>query len=328
MSDPWYLVADIGGTNARFAAFQGRQKMDVQVFDSKRGGDLLEMAETFCQEAFPEPPLVAVVAAAGPVKDNALQLTNANRSLCGAELQDATGAQQAFIINDFAAAAWSTLVIPAENLTVLSAGDTDDSGTRLVVGPGTGFGVGALAYVDGGYHGISGEGGHVGVGPRNQHEFKIFEALKQLWPDVFFGDALTAEAEALLSGTGLPFLYQAVQTANEAAGPALDPREIFEKARDGSDPIAVETIKIFKTRIAQVSADLALAFGASGGVYFVGGIAMKNPWIFDDAFLEAFQSGGRFARQRKAMGVYLVNEPDFGLLGAHRYMEEASSKAN
>ncbi|GGE62214.1 glucokinase [Actibacterium pelagium] len=328
MSDPWYLVADIGGTNARFAAFHGRRKMEVQVFDSKHGGDLLDMARKFCQEALPETPTVAVVAAAGPVKDNALHLTNANRSLCGSELREATGAQQAFIINDFAAAAWSTLVIPPENLTILSEGEDSDPGTRLVVGPGTGLGVGALAYVDGSYHGISGEGGHVGVGPRNQHEFKVFEALKSLWPDVFFGDALTAEAEGLLSGTGLPYLYRAVQLAHQADGPALDPREIFAKARDASDPFAVETIDIFKTRIAQVSADLALAFGARGGVYFVGGIAMKNPWIFDDAFLEAFHSGGRFTKQRKAIGVHLVNEPDFGLLGAHRYMEEASKRSS
>lgn len=321
MTEHWYFVADIGGTNARFAAFHGARMMETAVYDTKQGDDLLEMARDFTRSAFPEPPLVAVAAAAGPVKDNALQLTNANASLSGDDLGHATGAKQAKIINDFAAAAWSTLAVGPGDISRISGAEAPGPATRLVIGPGTGLGVGVLVCADGAYHSVSGEGGHIGASPRSRYEVEVFAALRTLWPDIFFGDTLVIEAEGILSGTGLPYLYQAVQNVEGADGPVPDPRGIFEGARNESDPVAIKTIGIFKAHLGQIAGDLALAFGASGGVYLVGGIAMKNPWMFDAPFVTAFTSGGRFTKEREVLPLYLVNEPNFGLIGAYKYVE-------
>ncbi len=324
MSDPWYLVADIGGTNARFAAFHGNRQVDLVVHDTKRGGDLLSMAKAFCERAFPKPPVVAVAAAAGPVKNNALKLTNANQSLCGEDLKQATKAREAYIINDFSAAAWSSLAVGPEDVLPLSGTLSPRPGTRLVIGPGTGLGVGALVYANGQYNSVPGEGGHIGLGPRNRYEVEVFDALRKLWPGVFFGDAMAIEAEGFLSGTGLPYLYRAVQEVEGLDGPALDARDIFDAAKNATDTAAVKSIEIFKTHLAQVAGDLGLAFGADGGVFFVGGVALKNTWMFDDQFLAAFHQGGRFTAVRESFGLYLVNRSDFGLLGAHKFAEIVS----
>lgn len=328
MSEPWYLVADIGGTNTRFSAFQGAKLQALTVYDTKQGGALLAMAQEFCQQNFPTPPLLAVAAAAGPVENNALKLTNADQSLCGTDLAATTGAQRAFVINDFSAAAWSTLALGPEEMQVLHDVEADATGNRLVIGPGTGLGVGALIYSEGGFHSVSGEGGHVGLSPRNGFEVELFKALRSLWPEVFFGDALTVEAEALLSGTGLPYLYCALQKVECQTGEPLTPHEILNTAFTATNPVAIKAVEIFKSRLAQVAGDLALTFGASGGIYFVGGIATKNPWIFDETFLSGLHDGGRFSSQREKFRVNLVTSKNFGLIGARKFAEVKAMQAD
>lgn len=328
MSEPWYLVADIGGTNTRFSAFHGASQKALTVYDTKQGGCLLAMAETFCQESLPAPPLLAVAAAAGPVENNALKLTNADQFLCGNDLAATTGAQRAFVINDFSAAAWSTLALNPEEMQVLHDVAADATGNRLVIGPGTGLGVGALIYSEGGFHSVSGEGGHVGLSPRNRFELELFTVLRALWPEVFFGDTLTVEAEALLSGTGLPYLYRALQKVECHTGKPLHPHEILNAAATGANPLAAQIVDIFKSRLAQVAGDLALAFGASGGIYFVGGIATKNPWMFDETFLSGLHNGGRFSGQRENIRVNLVTTNNFGLIGARKFAEAKAMQSN
>ncbi|MCI5039083.1 MAG: glucokinase [Donghicola eburneus] len=318
MPDTFYIVADIGGTNARFAAFQGAQQIKLVVYDTKGGMDLLSMAEAFSAD-LPSKPAVAVAALAGPVQGNSGRLTNANQTLHGNDLGNVTGASQAHIINDFAAAAWATHTVRNSDLSVLIGPSTPEQGTRLAIGPGTGLGVGTLIHAEGRSFAVPGEGGHIGIAPNGRFENEVFQALRKLWPDIFFGDAQIIEAEGILSGTGLPFLYEAICQVLDVTCDGLDGRAIFEAARNGSNSAAVETVKAFKTHLARVAGDLGLATGATGGVYMLGGIALKNPWIFDDIFVSAFREGGRFTQAREAMGLYLLNCEDFGIQGAYRY---------
>lgn len=315
------LAADIGGTNVRLGAYQGDRLMARAQFSTKRDGALLDLISGFAAE-MDLPPEVVVVAAAGPVADNRVELTNAKQSLCGAELRAATGASEAQIINDFAAAAWASLSPAPEDLVTLQGASTPPEGTRLVIGPGTGLGVGALARVGNSYASVPGEGGHIGISPRSRAEVEVFEALKPIWPEIFYGDALAIEAEGMLSGTGLPYLYRAVQSVRGGGSDAPDAAEIMQRAKSATDPIAVEVISMFKSHLAQVAGDLCLAFGAEGGVFLVGGVAMKNAWLFDEDFLSAFRAGGRFTEERANRSLYLLNVENFGLLGAQTYAKQ------
>jgi len=164
---------------------------------------------------------------------------------------------------------------------------------------------------------------HTLAGPRNRVEVEAFEALRKHWPDVAFGDTLTLEAEAILSGTGLPLLYCAVQEVEGICTTHIQPETTFKTARTGADPIAEMVVTIFKAHLAQIAGDFGWAFGAEGGIFFTGGIALKNPWLFDDDFVSHVQAGGRFTQQRTALNLYLFQRSDFGLLGARNYARHA-----
>lgn len=86
MKDPWHLIADIGGTNARFSALSGSQLGAPVTYDTRQGESLLSMARRF-SDGYRSPPKKVVVAAAGPVIDNTVQLTNASQSLSGSDLR-------------------------------------------------------------------------------------------------------------------------------------------------------------------------------------------------------------------------------------------------
>lgn len=317
------LAADIGGTNVRLGAYHDGALVGSARFSTKTDGALLNLMHGFA-EGMAMPPEVVVAAAAGPVANNAVELTNAKQTLCGAELQDATGAKEARIINDFAAAAWATLAPLPEHLQVLQGAETPPEGTRLVIGPGTGLGVGALAHVEGRYASLPGEGGHVGIAPRTRQELEIFEALRAHWPEVFFGDSLVIEAEGILSGTGLPFLYRAVQDVHGGGVSAPDAADIMRLAKHQEDTCAVTTVEVFKAHLAKVAGDQALALNAAG-VFLVGGVAMKNAWLFDAAFVSGFGKGGRYDAERSALNLYLLNVENFGLEGAHTYAEQLAA---
>jgi len=316
--EPWYLVADVGGTNARFAAFQGDRQVAFATYETAECGDLLATAKAF-SEAHAVQPAIAVVAAASPVRGNAVTLTNANHSFSGAELKAATGAAQAYVINDFAAAAWATMDPDPADVKVLAGEASLAPGTRVVIGPGTGLGVGALVFDGTSYQSVTGEGGHIGVGPRDHYEVRVFDALREIWPEVFFGATLILEAEGLLSGTGLPMLYRAVQKVERLSATAPTSADICARARAGSDTIASKTIDIFKAHLAQAAGDLGLVYGANSGVVLMGGIAQKNPWLFDDAFVAMVGAGGRFSTARQGLNLYLLEHADAVLFGAHTF---------
>ncbi|MGV6847899.1 MAG: glucokinase [Marinibacterium sp.] len=314
MTTPWLLAADIGGTNVRLAAFEGDTARAWEEHGTANATDLPGLFAAFARSVG-TPPALVVAAVAGPVSNNAVQLTNARQALSGADLAHATGALQAHLINDFVAAAWATAAPAQEDITCLQGAPLPPGGLHLVVGPGTGLGVGALYQHDGVTRALPGEGGHIGLAPQSRAEIEIFEAFRTLWPDVFFGDSLTCEAEAMLSGTGLPYLYRAVQRVTGDTSPPLDARDVLNAARTGSAAAAGPACTLFRTHLGRVAGDLGLAFGATS-VFMVGGVAAKNPWLFDDSFLAAFCQGGRFTGMREAMNVYLLHNARFGLQGA------------
>ena len=296
----------------------GGATLATEQHDTRGARELADIFGTFAAERGSAPELVAA-AVAGPVSDNRVQLTNAAKSLCGEDLKRTTGAAEAWLINDFGAAAWATARVAPEDLLCLQGAPAPtDEGIHVVVGPGTGLGVGTLIFRNGVHTAMPGEGGHVSLAPNSREEVEIFEAFRALWPETFFGDGLTCEAEAMLSGTGLPLLYQAVQAVMGDTGPHLDAKGVLTAAQEDRSPVAHRVAMLFKSHLARLAGDLGLASGADS-VFLVGGVATKNPWLFDDSFVDGFNQGGRFTRLRGEMNLYLLRNPDFGLLGAHNY---------
>ncbi len=326
MHDHWNLVADIGGTNTRLGVVTNGTLTDLRKSPTGSLPEFLAALHDLCAE-IGTPPRAVVAAGAGPVRNGTIRLTNANLDLSEADIATATGADHTFVINDFTAAAWSVAEITGDDVQALQGGPTPPKGTRLVVGPGTGLGVGALLYSEGHYHTVSGEGGHVGLSPRTRDEVDVFEAARRIASECFFGDSLTLEAEMFLSGTGLPILYRAVgMAAGQPDTPALPARDILQAARDGSDPLAMRAAQIFTTHLGAVMGDMAVTVMPTGGVFLVGGVAEKNRWLFGDDFLAAFNAGGRFDALRQGFGVYVSEQAEFGIVGANNFCKNALAR--
>ncbi|WP_170330563.1 family 1 glycosylhydrolase [Ruegeria arenilitoris] len=326
MHEHWNLVADIGGTNTRLGVISNGKLTDLRKYPTGTLPELLEAFHSLRDEIGTDPRAV-VAAGAGPVKDGTIRLTNANLDLSEHDIGKATGAQHTFVINDFTAAAWSVAEITGDDVEVLQGAATPPRGTRLVVGPGTGLGVGALLYSEGRYHTASGEGGHVGLSPRHVDEVEVFRAARHISPDCFFDDTLVLEAEMFLSGTGLPILYQAAgMAAGQANTPVRSARDILEDARAQTDPIAVKAAHMFTTHLGAVMGDLAVVLIPSGGVFLLGGVAEKNRWLFKDAFRDAFNAGGRFSDLRRSFNLYVSEQDEFGIVGANNFCKSALAR--
>ncbi|CUH41885.1 Beta-glucosidase A [Ruegeria atlantica] len=326
MHEHWNLVADIGGTNTRLGVISNGQLTDLRKYPT---GSLQELLDAFhsLRDEIGTDPRAVVAAGAGPVKDGTIRLTNAHLDLSESDIGKATGAQHTFVINDFTAAAWSVAEITGDHVEVLQGAETPPVGTRLVVGPGTGLGVGALLYSQGRYHTASGEGGHVGLSPRHEDEVEVFKAARHIAPECFFDDSLVLEAEMFLSGTGIPILHQAASmAAGQTDAPRRSAKDILQDALAESDPIAVKTAHMFKTHLGAIMGDLAVAYMPTGGVFLVGGVAEKNRWLFKDAFRDAFNAGGRFSDLRRSMSLYVSEQDEFGIVGANNFCKSALAR--
>lgn len=324
--DHWNLVADIGGTNTRLGVVTNGELTELYKFPTGRLADLRTALHSV-RDTVGTDPRAVVAAGAGPVRDGIIHLTNADLALSEAELARTTGAKRTFVINDFTAAAWSVADVTSADVAVLQGADTPPAGTRLVVGPGTGLGVGALLYSEGHYHTVSGEGGHMGLSPRHRDEVDVFDAARRIAPECFFADSLAMEAEMFLSGTGLPILYQAVGMAGgQTDTPVRSARDILEDARDGNDAIAVKTARMFTEHLGAIMGDLSVALIPTGGVFLVGGVAEKNRWLFDQDFLNAFNAGGRFDDLRRGMSLYVSELDEFGIIGANNFCKNALAR--
>ncbi|MDF1726830.1 MAG: ROK family protein [Sulfitobacter sp.] len=317
----WHLVGDVGGTNMRLAALDSEGGLSGHV--TYPSGGELAVAQA-CAEFIAGQggqPASIVIAAAGPVKAGMVQFTNVTQSLSETELEGLSPGARVRILNDFEAAAWSLATAGEGDVDLLQGRLDDLEAPRLIVGPGTGLGVGALVWAQGQPQIVAGEGGHVRLAPQSREECGIFEALIEEQPSFRMGDGLAVEAEAILSGLGMPAFYRAVAQAGGHPAPLDRTAEIFAAARTGDDPAAVQAVSLFRDYLGGLIGDLGLAFGAFGGVFVTGGVAQANRWIFDETFMQAVQQGGRYSGLRRTLPVCLYQEPNFGLLGARNYIE-------
>ena len=322
----WNLVADIGGTNTRLGVVTNGELTDLRKYPTGTLADLREALHGLRDEIGTDPRAV-VAAGAGPVQSGTIRLTNADLDLSEDELARATGARHTYVINDFTAAAWSVAEITGDQVEVLQGQLSPPLGTRLVVGPGTGLGVGALLHSEGHFHTVPGEGGHMGLSPRYLDEVEVFDAARRIAPECFFDDSLVLEAEMFLSGTGLPILYQAVGMASGQTNTAArSTRDILRDALDGTDPCAVKTARMFTRHLGAIMGDLAVALIPTGGIFLVGGVAERNRWLFGQDFLRAFNAGGRFDALRQGMNLYIPEQDEFGIVGANNFCRNALAR--
>lgn len=306
------IVADIGGTNARFAiAERHGDKISITDAQSFRAVDfetIRDAADAFL-ESVGATPSRGCFAAAGPLTDKGIKFTNSHWDLQPDEISTSLGLREFSVVNDFHALAAGTPYLPSDGLTLVKDGTPDQAAPIIVVGPGTGLGQALIVPTSDGHKIVTTEGGHVSFAPRSEEEFKVMQFIAREHPRV--------SVERLLSGRGLVNIHRALCALADTPRISLQADEITIAAIERTHPIAGRAVDMFCSLLGQVVGDAVLATGARGGVLLGGGILPKIETIFhESAFVDKFLDKGRMSKYVENVPVSLIVKEGAGLYGA------------
>ena len=306
------LAADIGGTNARFALFEGEAvvretRLSTATYRDDRA--LIRAALT----AVSGRPEAICLAVAGPVHNGRAHFTNARLTIDRATIEDETGVP-CEVINDFHAQAVAVEALAPTELESLGGAEFDSSAPIAVIGPGTGLGEAYLIPDPRGGPALvrSSEGGHARFAPRDERELGLALHLRAA-----YGQHVSVER--VLSGPGLVEIDRYLRgNPISVDAPNEDPAAVItRRALAGSCTIARAAVEIFVGVLGDEAANLALTLGAAGGVYITGGIVPRIASVLrNGGFRRAFVNKGRLGPWLEKVPAWLVMHPDPGLLGA------------
>ena len=314
------LVGDIGGTHARFAlasAAAGDTSLrEPRTYDNADFASGSAAIAAYLRDVGARPtPEFAVLSVAGPVTDGKIHFTNLKWELSEAGLRREVGFKSVRLINDFAAQTLGAPRIAASGLRRLGGPAKGMArGTLAVLGPGTGFGVGAMARDGSSEVVMATEGGHAGFAPADEVELQVWRWLARHHPHV--------SIERVLSGPGLFELYLALAEIQGETATLANEREVHA-AGDAGDALASGALDRFCAILGSTAGDIALSMGARGGVFVTGGVAARLADRLEaGGFRDRFESKGRFVDYMRAIPTHLILEPYAALIGAASLLGE------
>ncbi|NJD57239.1 MAG: glucokinase [Nitrospirae bacterium] len=342
------LAGDIGGTKTILRLVRagtsgpGRAiplltDLFEKTYVSRSFADLVPMVHQFTSDAAESSvsaPSVdsACFGIAGPIVNNASELTNLSWSLSGERLQRALEIPRVTLINDFAAIGYGIAGLQDGQIATLQAATSDPAAPIAVIGAGTGLGEGFLIPGPGGdLRAFPSEGGHTDFAPRSGLEFQLSTYLleKNSLPRV--------SVERVVSGTGIASIYQFFRDTNpgeESSAMAEIYRiwsremgnrektvdlaaEVSKAALAGRDFLCEQTMNLFISAYGAEAGNLALKVLPYGGLYLAGGIAPKILQLLQQgAFMKAFSSKGRMRPLLEKIPVRVILDHRVGLIGA------------
>ena len=318
-----YVVADIGGTNARFALVTGAKGGPYTLSQKrtyKSGGfesfDIL--IATYLDSLEDVRPGAACIAVAGPVQKDIIRVTNLDWEISASRTRRNLNLKSFHLINDFAALAYALPRLAPEDYEHIYQGKTtSERATMAVIGAGTGFGVAGLSPVSHGWEIISSEGGHISFAATTEWEWQLAQRLR--------GPDGHVSVEQLLSGPGLLSLYQYIVKLNGRSSHCDNPADVSSAALANSDIDCVEAVEFFCKILARVAGDVALTMGAQGGLYIGGFIATQlEPFLHKNDFKQMFLSKGPMSHYVEQIPVRLIKSPDAALFGAAAWIDDHS----
>ncbi|MAH04711.1 MAG: glucokinase [Alphaproteobacteria bacterium] len=307
------LVADIGATNARFAIADEsgvHEAITLQCVDHE---NLVDAAEHYMQmiSANTNTPSAGMIAIAGPVQGDVFEMTNHAWRFSIKDTQSKLKFDHFRVMNDFEAIAYAVPSMDKEYIEQIGGAAPRPQGTIAVVGPGTGLGVAGLVWGGDDYIVNPGEGGHVTMPARSFREYELIDQLHYKYRHI--------SAERVCSGKGLVNLYQAIRSFDEISiqdAPDLSPEEIATKALNNECKICVEALDLMYGFLGTIAGNLALTYGAHGGVYIAGGITTKlGDYIHKSRFRDEFVRKGRFENYLAEIPAFLITHDNIAFVG-------------
>lgn len=311
-SYPW-LLADVGGSNARFGwvTGPGAPVSSLRTLSVQEHASLLEAAKVYLSglreaqtgagQTWIEPRHAAIAVATAVAGDEVV-LTNSAWRFSQRELQAALRVDSLRVLNDFEALALSLPGLRADQVRAWAQGAAA-AGCMAVIGPGTGLGVAGVVQTTAGWLALPGEGGHATLAPSDDFEGAVLAHARERFSHV--------SAERLLSGIGLPTLHEAVAAVLSPERPheVLTPEQIVERGLSGQDPVCERTLDCFCAMLGSFAGSVALTLGARGGVYVGGGIVPRlGDYFFKSRFRERFEAKGRFQPYLAGIPTILITD--------------------
>jgi len=300
-----FVVADIGGTNARFALVtknnqleDGTRNLDFENVLVLQGAEYPKFEDAlgaYLETLDGVQPVAACVAIAGPIVGDRVDMTNLPWSFSQKEVCTAFSLNQFEAINDYTALAIATSQIHASGLESVVQGRREPEGNKAIFGPGSGLGVAGLVRSHSRWIPVTSEGGHVNLPVSSPFEIELLTNMEKKFGHV--------SAEMCLSGPGLENLYHAICAVRGKPADKLSAADISSFAVENRDAECHQALTTFCDLLGAHAGNLVLTYGAKGGAYITGGIVPR----FVD-FLKASEFEKRF-RSKGVMSKYVETVP-------------------
>jgi glucokinase len=309
------LLADIGGTNARFALLAGGTVGEIAHMAVSDHGSFREALDKYLGH-LPEAGTIhaAILAVSGAVRNGRCVLTNNPWVIDAAELRVAYGFSTVRLINDFEAVAWSLPVLSRDKLLQVGGGQPVVGAPFVALGPGTGLGMAVGIPHATGHLVLSSEGGHSTMAGSSLREDAVIAYLRRRFGHV--------SAERVLSGNGLENLHEALAALDNLTLPRCGAAEITRAGIEGTCSTSRAAIDMFCAMLGTVAGNLALTLGAKGGIFVAGGILRHMPEYFAGSpFRARFEEKGRFREYIEPIPAYLILHEDVAFVGLRSLAE-------
>lgn len=259
--------------------------------------------------SIPRCPNKVGLALAGTVAGDKATFTHRDWTLSKNDVLAATGADHVAFINDLEALALSLPHLTDHDVQEVHPGEAVLHGTKVVIGAGTGLGIAGLVHTGETWIALGGEGGFAAFPAQPAGEFDIRQAFE---PRAYIS------ADDVFSGRGLVALYTALARSRNATPAPAGARIIAAAGLTHEDPIAAEALDLIATWLGRFAGDVALIYGARGGIYLAGGLAANIvPALTTGRFREGFESKGKRSDYVGRIAVKVVKTgADAGLKGA------------
>ena len=318
------LLADIGGTNARFALDVGGSIGAVQTLacaDYPQFDDAVRAYLAGVNTRVRH----AVIAIANPVDGDTVRMTNHHWAFSIEGARRALGLDTLLVVNDFTALAMSLPMLAHDDLAPIGGGVAQAGSAIGLVGAGTGLGVSGLVpggpQAGGRWIPLSSEGGHVAFSPLDEREMTVLRHAWQRHDHV--------SAERFVSGPGLVLIREALALSRGmVSDKALTPSDIVARALAGGDALSFETVECFCGMLGTVAANLAVTLGARGGIYIGGGVVPRlGDYFADSPFRARFEHKGRMSGFTARIPTWVITAPYPALQGASAILRDHLAQA-
>jgi glucokinase len=318
------LAADIGATTSRLGLYSlergARDPLLWREFSTTQEGSLDLLIGRFLGKAGANID-AAVVAVAGPVRENRVVTDTLPWPIDIEELRARLGLSRLRVLNDAEAMAAAVPVLRPTDVVALRPGNADLVGPIAVIALGTGLGEAFLIPTEAGPVACASEGGHASFAPTTAEELALLRTMLDQFPHV--------STEMVCSGSAVPDVYAHVRDAGGGYEPhwlaaalaaADDPTPVIVEAaiekRDGSEA-CVAALALLISILGAEGGNLVLRTNATGGLYLGGGLSSRIlPLLSARPFLERLAAKGRDTEFLRELPVHVITNTEIGLIGA------------